>query len=372
VGFAEVERSELVRITNINKILFTYIRSATAPTAKSIRPNQMAEKKDSEDSEDSDDVYSNQDLFRSNFPKIIYDKTASRPSSYSSLHNPLDRIVDSSFGIINDLSSFLSLNSLKRESVFLGRMADKSFRLYSAREQDFQAKVEDYILDVIRCLKLKLGQLLTLHRQASLSLEMKPDIWIVKEASGRPIAVIEVKSPGEYTLLNGTICGQLYDYLMKLRSSYGQCEVFGIITNLKEWRFGWFPDSDDFARSVSIQPEVIGDSYLRSFFLSIAERVLHMSRVYELSSKELVPTICSCLLKSLHSSYRPVPLFSTTRGYQTLSCDSFFWESYPSVPTTSKDIQFSIPTKQTMHFKVLRFFHPGADGRSVLTAFISL
>ncbi len=59
------------------------------------------------------------------------------------------------------------------------------------------------------------------------SLEIKDDIWIVRSMAGRPIGVIEVKPPSDNILEQKKVC-ELLDYMVKLRTSYGQCEFIGM------------------------------------------------------------------------------------------------------------------------------------------------
>jgi hypothetical protein len=84
--------------------------------------------------------------------------------------------------------------------------------------------------------------------------EFKSDIWVVKTKSGVPIAVIEVKQPGLNKLSNRKVPGQVFDYMSNLRNYFRQCEVFGIVTTLDEWRVVWLPDTDTFAASEDMEP----------------------------------------------------------------------------------------------------------------------
>ncbi len=77
----------------------------------------------------------------------------------------------------------------------------------------------------------------------------KPDTWIVLEYSDRPICIIEVKSPIPGALDHPQVCGQVFDHMVKIRASYGQCEIFGIITTLSEWRVVWFEDTNALAQA---------------------------------------------------------------------------------------------------------------------------
>lgn len=65
---------------------------------------------------------------------------------------------------------------------------------------------------------------------------------------GIPIGVVEVKKP-TVELNYSKISGQLYDYMMRLKTFYGIKHVFGICTSYEKWRFFWFPESNIYANS---------------------------------------------------------------------------------------------------------------------------
>ena len=52
--------------------------------------------------------------------------------------------------------------------------------------------------------------------------------------------MVEVKTPSTKKILEShQVAGQLYDYMMRLRSFYGLQAVFGIMTTYCEWRICW-------------------------------------------------------------------------------------------------------------------------------------
>lgn len=287
----------------------------------------------------------------------------SKPTSYSSAHAPVTTIIRGEIGTI-DLSSYFKKKRLQDTSRFLADLQDSKNYVRYSTEADIQSYVEDYLKDVLRGVGLQ--SKVNIFRQASLSLELKADIWIVKSMTGRPIGVIEVKSPSDNILENKKVCGQLFDYMVKLRTSYGQCELIGVLTNLKEWRFGWFRDSAVIAQSNLVTTSI--KSPADAFPLNFESRELIMSKIYTLSCSELPGVLATCLLKNLNCSYRPVPLISQNRVYQQLNQDGFLWQSFPSSLENNSDLKFSLPDKQTRNFKVLRYFHRGSDGKVALVA----
>lgn len=305
------------------------------------------------------------EIIDASFPSLEFIKSGSKQTSYSSDHQPLAWILPGEVGIL-DVSRFLRPIQLQGDSRFLLSLRNENYRILYSTEADIQALVESYLLDILR--SVGLGSSVVLQRQTSLTLALKADIWLVKAANGLPFGVIEVKSPSISILENPRVCGQLFDYMVKLRSSYGQCDLIGIITNLKGWRFGWFPDSSCLIKSVQKRSPMSFETLSSTFSLSITDRKLCMSQEYSISSPELPRVLISSIVKNLGSYYRPVPLFSADRVYQEFKGKTFLWETFPSPLDRNEDLKFSLPPKQTKHFKVLRYFHQGRDGKVALVA----
>ena len=77
--------------------------------------------------------------------------------------------------------------------------------------------------------------------------QSRPDLWLLRKvfSSGHsiPIGVLEVKKPGT-NLDNQQMHGQLFDYLLMLKSSFNLNIALGILTNFNEWQVLWLPDGD--------------------------------------------------------------------------------------------------------------------------------
>ena len=57
-----------------------------------------------------------------------------------------------------------------------------------------------------------------------------------------PVGVVEVKTPTDRDVFQaGHVVGQLFDYMLRLRSFHGLKHVFGILTTYERWRFFWMP-----------------------------------------------------------------------------------------------------------------------------------
>lgn len=82
---------------------------------------------------------------------------------------------------------------------------------------------------------------LDLHEEIGV-LQLRPDIWVVMSGERRPVAVVEVKKPGQGVLEKATVLGQIYDFMRLLPAFYNTWPAFGILTTLTEWRLCWLPD----------------------------------------------------------------------------------------------------------------------------------
>jgi hypothetical protein len=159
--------------------------------------------------------------------------------------------------------------------------------------------------------------------------------------------------------------------MMQIRASYGQCEIFGIITTLEEWRFVWFDDTDAAAQSdkcnfnsglVRPSTQELIDRFPVGASLS-ASRKLIASPVLGLVEPTLSRLIASALIKGFHAYSRALPLLSANRVYHTISRDTFLWGSPDQI---DNELSFEMPARNSQYFYVLRQFHPGADGRVFL------
>ena len=116
-------------------------------------------------------------------------------------------------------------------------------------ESDIQKLVSAVISDIICAIGLKSR----LKFFAELSVfRLRADIWVVMKSTGLPVGVIEVKKPNKEVLNSRRTCGQIYDYLLRLKSFYGLEHVFGIVTTYDEWRFFWLPECDHIAASSDV------------------------------------------------------------------------------------------------------------------------
>ncbi len=286
--------------------------------------------------------------------------TSSQP--YYSNH-PEANISSGEFKELHNVVSFFKRQRVSGVSQFLKLLEVKKYTVNFANEQDVQAYVEAFIYDLLEGLNW-LSEV-RLVRQQAMANDSKADIWVVLESSGRPICVVEVKTPGPGKLTNYQVCGQIFDYMVQIRASYGQCEIFGIITTLEEWRIVWFEDSNVQAQSVtcnfpSSRPSAkeLIDNFPVGASLTIPRKLI-ASPVLGLSSLNLSRIVASALIKGSHAYNRPLPLLSANRVYHTISKDDFQWNTPDQI---ANELSFEVPPSTSKFFFVLRQFHPGADG----------
>jgi hypothetical protein len=249
-------------------------------------------------------------------------------------------------------------------SLFLLTMKDQGWSTSIVFSNE--AEIFFYIRHILRDVLISLE----IFRDVYLSSETdwvvkKSSIWVVRTQSDVPIAVIVVKQPGVGRISQECVLGEVFDYLATLRNSFGQCEVFGIVTTLEEWRVCWLPDTDSFAASSEERFEDAEFSVRTTL-----ERTLSCSQVYQCNDPDLLKVIGSFLKKSLKSHNRQVPLISSNRGYVILNELNWCWGSYSDADLQSfASLSLALPNAlqiEIPHFTVLRQFHGGADGQVFL------
>ena len=144
--------------------------------------------------------------------------------------------------------------------------------------------------------------------------------------------MVEVKTPSTKNILeNHYVAGQLYDYMMRLRSFYGLKAVFGIMTTYSAWRICWLATraSQRLASAMDIESPAPSDVYTLHDLLrdeavdldnqgeedggyedrSPAEkRQIFATPVISYDSERLLPLLASALQKMANSPREIVPL----------------------------------------------------------------
>ena len=77
---------------------------------------------------------------------------------------------------------------------------------------------------------------LKLMTEALLSSTLQADLLVLQGHSGFPVGVIKVKKPGAVDpLVETRIFGELFDYMMFLKSSYNLTQIFGLLSCYSDW-----------------------------------------------------------------------------------------------------------------------------------------
>jgi hypothetical protein len=288
-------------------------------------------------------------------------------SAYTSTHADVHSFEVQQFSIFENIET----HDLSWPSTFLFELHgqnDKK-RIFYFGEREIEYRVRQIIQNVLQCLGIM--KQVWIHYQATLvsvAETDKSDIFVVEtQESEIPIAVIAVKQPGYDKLVNAKVLGEVFDYMSNLRNSFGQCEVFGIVTTLDQWRVVWFPDTDEFAASEDMNPPKCED--LRSQFpvQSTLHRVLHGSDVYNWDSPHTLPLIGTAMLKSMRSRYRAVSLLSSQRAYIILRELNWDWGTISEAALSEHtELVLTLPQQAPSHLTVLRQFYGGADGQVCL------
>lgn len=183
------------------------------------------------------------------------------------------------------------------------------------------------------------------------------DFWIIRSNDFRPIIAIEVKSPDENgdILNNLKVNGQMFDYLMSLKSFYFNGVTYGILTTFKHWRFCWLKNTNDSAES----NQVLKDINLED--VPLKPRELYCSKIFAHNEKNLVKFILSIIVKAYYADYNPINLFDSNRAYIRINPDGWLWKKYHQkiIDTWNDKVTLIPPPKHTTNFTILKYFHSG-------------
>ena len=292
-------------------------------------------------------------------------KTGTKTKSSENVkHGPISRIDKTQFGLIDIDDEQLSHTKLQHTSIF------STTTLGYSTEHDVQHHCMRVLEDIL--FATRLDKTLSLRSELAIS-DIKPDFWVISNERGFPVGVVEAKKPSKEAgrLESDINYGQLFDYMLRIRSFHGLKKVFGILTNFNEWQICWFPDTDDFAASSSttlLAPLPVDIGETTQSLLIVPGRELHVSDMYTReNAKSLALALCSVMMKMRAcalSGIAPVPLYSTDRLYIAMNEETWIWE--PRIGSFN-ELSFEIPAKNTKKFFLLRDFHGGADGKVWLT-----
>lgn len=316
------------------------------------------------------------ELYEYGIPNLIFTKTVTDSTQYTSKHEEIrNEFINSKISIIDNIDDFINHDSLKNKpSTFLINCMEKKGFIDFDSELTIQKIVDMYFNDLIKCTNLNLitigGTTSGIENSDELNNNinnnkfLKPDLWVVIDNDYRPVLVIEVKSPcdtnsrAKSKINDKKITGQLYNYMLKLKSFYGQRYVFGIVTTLDEWKIYWLPDTNDYA-----QENILNhlDIELYDNNEDNENREVYSSRVYKHNEKDLSKLIITIIAKSYYSPKQPVSLLNEKRTYIMLKKDSWRWIKYEKNDLTllSNNMNLNISHGNATDFTVLRYFKGG-------------
>ncbi|CAG8635828.1 5991_t:CDS:2 [Paraglomus brasilianum] len=157
-------------------------------------------------------------------------------SSKNESHEEAD-IINSKFSLINDLS-------LAKTPSTIWLTYKNSGHLSYASEAD----IANYVNMVLRDTIHAMGRSDDIMLYAEMGFcNQRPDIWVIC-CNGLPVGFIEIKKPSGAIMDEPLLAGQVFDYLMLLKSFYGIEFQFGIISTYELWRVFWLHKTDPVAQ----------------------------------------------------------------------------------------------------------------------------
>eukprot|EP01031_Cornospumella_fuschlensis_P026661 gene26661-32216_t len=198
------------------------------------------------------------------------------------------------------------------------------------------------------------------------------DVWLITLPDGRPISAVEVKryNSDSDVLSDECALGQLYDYLMQIRTFYGQVEVFGFLTDFVNWRVCWLPESAALAASsVGLDPTAPLANRLLTTTAPLptsAKGELQSAPLIHHTDPALALTIYSAISKNLLAQVAPVPLFHSQRSYMLYMRNSWKWANHSWKENLT--VTLALPSAATQKFYALRYFPASRDGKVFLAA----
>lgn len=249
-------------------------------------------------------------------------------------------------------------------------------KIMMSSEQDVRLYVELLIRDAISIAGL--DAVLTFLNECSITVERtskkthRGDFYVVARRDGRPLLVIEVKSPDVLSTPSSPsilddiqVVGQIADHMLDLSTFFGQEDVFGISTTFSEWKFHWFPHSSDVASATTMGELAQIRPPGQPLHGPNLQRAVCSTRIYSHSDASLVTTLVTVLHKSYRSRMYTKRIIDPNRLYLSLSGVSWDWKRL-STQDSAKHHQCltlrpSNSTKTCTIFTVVRYFQKGPD-----------
>ena len=174
--------------------------------------------------------------------------------------------------------------------------------------------------------------------------------------------------------------GELYDYMMRIRSYKGVRYCFGILTSFDQWHICWLPDTDFYASSTAIhytsspdpadsrasRPRGTSPDTLLTF--SDIERTIYYATYFTGPTDEVKPLSYALytLFNKIAASSRLgspvlVLLLNPQRSYLQMTCNGWLWISRSAIK--ADQLTLAPPPIHTTSFVLLYDMRGGRDGR---------
>eukprot|EP00698_Gefionella_okellyi_P009686 TRINITY_DN2484_c1_g1_i1.p1 TRINITY_DN2484_c1_g1~~TRINITY_DN2484_c1_g1_i1.p1 ORF type:complete len:545 (-),score=62.01 TRINITY_DN2484_c1_g1_i1:45-1679(-) len=216
--------------------------------------------------------------------------------------------------------------------------------------------------------------------------ELHSEVQIVrKKRSGAPIGIIAIKTPQQGILNEPTVRGQLYDYLVLLKSYHGLENAFGILTTYEEYCVCWLSDvqTDALASAATIgavqQPQVTSTTFVPAPVAPVvqtkqasgpmavtsnpADYPMLSSPVFHYKDPTVVHFLASVLYKmSCAEHVRQIQELDDARAYVVM--DENHWY-FSAIKWRGKQLQelSTLPGQRCQSLILLRELRHGRDGR---------
>jgi len=253
-----------------------------------------------------------------------------------------------------------------------------------------EADICRYVCTVLNDLLIVLHLPLEIKQELSV-LPLRPDIWVV-EKMGLPVGVVEVKTPSRSLdpLESPSVAGQIYDYMMKLRSFYGLQAIFGIITTYAEWRICWLHTTEshklacltteeyttegapvaslcDLLNGETVDESISDPADEQEALTPSLKRSIFATEKIQWDDESLLPMLASAVWKMMKAPRKPINLVDfENRPYIKISEHGWVWTKLnPRLFSKKLKInQFPSPTAKS--FILLYDFGRSTEGRVYL------
>uniref|UniRef100_A0A6C0ADY9 Uncharacterized protein n=1 Tax=viral metagenome TaxID=1070528 RepID=A0A6C0ADY9_9ZZZZ len=268
------------------------------------------------------------------------------------------------FEIIPENIEKLQLNMKKinfKNSTFFGTSSyldDKTIR-YSS-ENTIQRLAYNYMTDIFEILELTkyinfydTPSMVTAISEKELKKMNYPDVIIIKTRKNKPIIAMEIKKPyinkkGVNILDDDNVIGQIYDYMLSIKSFYNQKNVYGILTSLSGWKILSLPEEEE---------------------IDFNSRIIYESKIYDFSDPDLPKVLIGIIKKSIDSTYYSIKIFDEKRNYIEYSKEECRWKrmNQTELQFLENNINFDIYKDcKKLTYTIYKFFQTGRTNQTSL------